>query len=41
MQQPGTALKYFHFAINQEWNLAEGLARQVIGLPSVEWNCSH
>ena len=36
-----TALEYFQFAITQEWNLAEGLARQVIGLPSVERDCSH
>ncbi len=41
MQQPGAALEYFQLAITQERNLAEGLARQVIGLPSVERNRSY
>ena len=41
MQQPGAALEYFQFAIAQEGHLAEGLVRQVIGLPSVERDRSH
>jgi maleate cis-trans isomerase len=41
MQQPGTALEYLQSAIAQEGNLAERLARQVIGLPSVERDGAH
>jgi hypothetical protein len=41
LQQPGAALEYFQLAVAQEWNLAEGLVRQVIGLPSVERDCAH
>ena len=38
MQQPGTAFEYLQFAVAQERNLAEGLAREMIALATIEWN---
>ena len=40
-QEYAMVLDHPDVAVVQERNLAEGLARQVVGLPSVERDCSH
>jgi len=38
VQQPGTAFEYLQFSVAQERNLAKRLAREMIGVVTIEWN---